>query len=96
MAEITTLGSKLSPILEELEEIILEHSSNNGIKPDYTKEGFRAGLMIFHSVLSDKMFEKQMNDGKTIEQAEKEAELMGYEVRALILKYTNIDTHEIY
>lgn len=91
-----TIGQKLSPILEEIESVLIEHAAHRGSKPDFTDTGFRAGVKIFMDVMMDKMFEIQMNEKKTIKEALKEAELMGYSIRSLILQYTRIDTHDLY
>lgn len=91
-----TIGQKLSPILAEIEDTLIGHAAYNGVKPDFTEEGFRAGVKIFMDVMMDKLYEVQMSEGKSIEQAAKEAEMMGYSIRALILQYTKIDTHNLY
>lgn len=90
------IGQKLSPILTEIEETLIDHAAYDGSKPEFTDEGFRAGIQIFMSVMMDKLFAIQMNEGKSIEKASNEAELMGYSIRALILQYTKIDTHNLY
>ena len=96
MEERKTIGQKLSPILEEIEGVLIDHSAYNGDKPDFTDAGFRAGVKIFMDVMMDKLYEVQMKDCKTIEEASKDAELMGYSIRSLILQYTKIDTHDLY
>ena len=96
MEERKTIGQKLSPILEEIEATLIDHSAYNGDKPDFTDAGFRAGVKIFMDVMVDKMLEVQMNEKKTIEESLKEVELMAYSIRSLILQYTKIDTHDLY
>lgn len=90
------IGQKLSPILEELENTLIDHASYNGSKPEFTNDGFRAGVQIFMSVMMDKLYEVQMSEGKTIEQSSNEATMMGFSIRGLILQYTKIDTHNLY
>lgn len=92
----TTIGQRLSPILEEIEGVLIEHAACRGSKPDFTDTGFRAGVKIFMDVMLDKLFEVQQVEGRTQEEVEKEATLMGYSIRALILQYTKIDTHDLY
>lgn len=91
-----TIGQQLSPILEEIEDKLIEFEAYENKKPEYTIDGFRAALKIFMSVLVDKTFDKQMRDGKTLDDACNETEMLGYELRALILKSTGIDTHKLY
>lgn len=91
-----TIGQKLSPILTEIEEMLIDHAAYDGSKPEFTDEGFRAGIQIFMSVMMDKLYAIQMSDGKSIEEASNEAEQMGYSIRAFILQYTRIDTHNLY
>lgn len=84
-----TLGQRLSPILGEIEDTLLEHEADQRGKPGFTDEGFRAGIKIFASVLLDKAWEHgqlQKADGETIGQA----------IRLLVKQYTGIDTHKIY
>jgi len=91
-----TIGEKLSPILAEIEDTLWEYEANCGLKPDYTMDGFKAGCKIFMSVLMDKMFERQRKEHCTQESSEKEAEMLGYKIRALLLEHAGIDTHELY
>lgn len=91
-----TIGKKLSPILAEIEDTLIDHAAYNGVKTDFTEQGFRAGVKIFMDVMMDKLYEVQITEGKSIDAASKEAELMGYSIRALILQYTKIDTHNLY
>ena len=88
-----SLGKSLSSILSEIEDTLLE---NNGIKPNFTNEGFRAGIYIFKSVVLDKMFELQNDENISIEIRSDMAKKCGEEIRGLIKKYCNIDTHELY
>ena len=90
------IGQKLSPILEEIEMTLLEFEANRGIKPEYTIEGFRAGIKIFMSVMVDKIFELQENENMTLEDRLKMVEKVGGEIRKIVKVYTDIDTHELY
>lgn len=91
-----TIGQKLSPILVEIEDTLIDHAAYNGSKPEFTDEGFRAGLQIFMSVMMDKLYAVQMSEGKSIDEASNQAEIMGHSIRALILQHTKIDTHNLY
>lgn len=93
---MSTIGQKLSPILVEIEDTLIDHAAYNGSKPEFTDEGFRAGLQIFMSVMMDKLYAVQMSEGKSIDEASNQAEIMGHSIRALILQYTKIDTYNLY
>jgi len=90
------IGQKLSPILEEVAETIWEAEAMHGLKPEYTVEGFRAGIKIFMSVLMDKMWELQQDETIDFETRMIMAQKAGKDVRTLIKTYTNIDTYDLY
>lgn len=94
--ENKTIGNKLSPILCEIEDTIWEFEANRGIKPEYTIEGFRAGIKIFMSVLMDKIWELQSDEKIEFKDRVKMVEKCGQDVRNLIKTYTNIDSHSLY
>lgn len=88
-----TVGEKLSPILSEIENTLLEF---NNTKPNFTNEGFRAGIYIFKSVILDKMFELQEKENINFDIRCDMAEKCGDEIRQIVKKYCDIDTHELY
>nr|DAI89648.1 MAG TPA: hypothetical protein [Caudoviricetes sp.] len=88
-----TLGQKLSPILEEIQDTLLE---NYETKPEFTMEGFKASLYIFQSALVDKMYSLQVDEDIPSDIKVDMALKLGEELRALIKTYCNIDTHELY
>lgn len=90
------IGTKLNPILEEIETTIWEFESNYGMKPQYSIEGFRAGIKIFMSVLMDKIWELQEDENIDLEDRIKMVEKVGEDIRKLVKTYTNIDTYELY
>ena len=87
------IGKELSPILEEIENSLLEFSD---YKPEFTKEGFRAAIFIFSSVMMDKMFEHQKLIKTDLKQREDQAEQLGTEIKILIEKYTGLDTFKLF
>lgn len=87
------IGEKLSEVYEEIEATLYEH---HGTKPNLTDKGFRAACKIFIDAIMDKMWDKQEAEGKDIEDRSKEAELLGYKIREIVLKHTGIDTHDFY
>ena len=78
-------------ILEEIETGLLEHAMriSDGIAEPYpyTDETFRACLQIFMGGIMWKMWEHEQG-GK--------AEELGNKIRGLVLRYTGIDTHNLY
>lgn len=94
--ENKSIGEKISPILCEIEDTLWEFEVNNGLKPDYTIDGFRAATKIFMSVLMDKIWELQSDEKVTMQDRINMVEKAGKDVRDLIKTYTDIDTHDLY
>jgi hypothetical protein len=90
------IGKQISPILSEIEDTLWEFEANIGAQPQYTIEGFRAGIKIFMSVLMDKMWNLQENETLTMEDRIKMVEKVGQDVRKLVKTFTDIDTHDLY
>lgn len=90
------IGQKLSPVLVEIEDTLLEFEANVGIKTEFTFDGFRAGIRIFMAVLMDKIWELQTDENIDMDTRCKMVEKCGEDVRQLVKTYTNIDTHKIY
>ncbi|PCI28436.1 hypothetical protein COB55_03885 [Candidatus Wolfebacteria bacterium] len=90
------IGKKLSPILSEIGDTILEFEVNSGAKPNFTDEGFRSGIKIFMSVLMDKMWELQENENMDMKDRINMSNKVGEDIRKLVKTYTNIDTHKLY
>ena len=90
------IGKKISPILSEIELALIEFEINVAKPPEYTDEGFRASVKIFLSVMLDKMWKLQEEEGIDINTRADMAEKLGNELRNIIRVYTNIDTHNLY
>ncbi|RLF56674.1 MAG: hypothetical protein DRN27_09235 [Thermoplasmata archaeon] len=90
------IGEKLSEVLVEIENTLWEFEANGGTKPEYTIDGFRAGIKIFMSVLMDRIWELQQDDKIDLQDRLNMANKAGEDVRKLIKIYTDIDTHELY
>ena len=90
------IGKKISPILSEIESALIEFEINVAKPPEYTDEGFRASVKIFLSVMLDKMWKLQEDEGIDINTRADMAEKLGNELRNIIRVYTNIDTHNLY
>lgn len=89
------IGIKLSPILEEIESTLLEHTVNNGEPQMFTDDGFRAATHIFTTALLDKAY-RVMKDEMPGAMCEINAELIGQDVRFLIQRYTGVDMRDLY
>jgi hypothetical protein len=90
------IGEKLSPILCEIEDTLLEFEASKAEKSNFTKEAFRASIKIFTSAMMDKMWELQEKELIDTDDRLKMAIDVGEEIRRLVKVYTDIDTHKIY
>jgi hypothetical protein len=88
-----TLGEKISPILSEIEDTLLD---NYETKPGFNDEGFRASIFIFQSALLDKMWELQEKENIQIETRTDMTTKCGEAIRSLVKTFTDIDTHNLY
>jgi hypothetical protein len=91
-----TLGEQLSPILSEIQDTLLDHDIEMRGQPKFTKEGFTAGIYIFQSVLLDKMWDMQEQEGMDLVHRMEMAEYAGTQIKKLVLEMTNIDTFKLY
>ena len=90
------IGQNISPILEEIENAIWAFEENDGQKPEYTKEGFRAAIKIFMSILMDKIWELQQDEKIDMDDRVYVVQKAGEDVRKLVKTYTDIDCHKLY
>lgn len=91
-----TIGSKLTPILVEIEETLLNFEANIGSKPNFSDDALRAATKIFCSVLMDKIYDLQQNENMDMRDRENMAFWAGCEIRNLIKNCTGIETHDFY
>ena len=79
--------------LDSLADVALEHYSES--KPNLNDESLLNALVVLQTVLHDKMFD--MCDELNLNKDEREqlAFDFGTELKLLVFKYTNIDTHEL-
>ncbi len=89
-------GVNISELLSEVENGMWERDFMELGSVGYTEKGFRAGIKIFMSVLMDKMWDLQERSKLTMEERNKLALSAGKDIRKLVLKYTGIDTHDLY
>ena len=77
-------------ILKEIASGILETAE---IKPNFSNDAFIDAVLIFQSVLMDKLYDSYKE--YPLELQEKRAQAAGEELRNFILKFTSLDTHEL-
>lgn len=91
-----TLGEKLSPILVELENALWEHDFHVNAPCRFTDEGFKAATKIMMSVMMDKSWSLMERENHSQKDRENMATAIGNDFRAMVKKYTDIDTHDLY
>lgn len=90
-----SLGERLHPILFEIEMTIRESMAHRIGRLHYPDKSIQSAATILMDVILDKMLDVQEYDKMDQDDRMKMAEACGKEIRALIWKYTNIDTHEL-
>ena len=65
-------------------------------KPEFTTEGFRSAISIFMFAMTDKLYENLEIRNATQNEAEFEAMQLGQELRQMVLRYTGIDTYDLF
>ena len=78
------------PILKQIATRMLEVAE---IKPNYSNDAFTDAVLIFQSVLIDKLYDSYID--YPLELKENRAQLAGEELRNFILKFTSLDTIEL-
>jgi hypothetical protein len=91
-----TIGEKIGPILNGIEDALWDHEILIGEQPYFTNDGFRAAVKIFMSAMMDKMYTLQKSEDIELEDKAAMAESLGRQIRTLVKTYCNIDTHELY
>lgn len=87
------IGKKLSPILNEIADTILEFNVSKGLPPKYDNSVLESATYIFMSVMADKMWELQEKENMDIEIRQKMGEELGHAIKKLIWIYTGIDSN---
>lgn len=89
-----SIGEKLSPILKEMADTILEYDVNVGFKPNYEKDALEDATIIFMSVFMDKIWELQEKEKISMDDRCNMVTKAGEDFRKLIKTFTGIDTHK--
>jgi len=80
------------PILKELAAGLLETAE---IKPNFSNDAFIDTVLIFQTVLTDKIFDCMQKYGNSHDDQIKMIQAAGNELRKLIHTFTGLDTHEL-
>jgi len=92
-----TLGEKISPILEEIEDTLWDREAFMPNSPHkFTEAGFRASIKIFMANIMDRIWILQEAEGMPLEDRMKMVEHAGNEVKKLVFEMTGIDTTKLY
>jgi len=90
-----TIGQKLSPVLEEIERTLWESEADERGAPEFTDKGFRAAIKIFMAAMMDRNY-RLRKENLALRDLENQALEMGKIIKALVHKYTNVNTHDLY
>lgn len=90
------IGKNLSPLLEEIENALLDFESEVEAQPQFTETGFRAATKIFASALMDYMWNMQEQENMPMNIREDMALKAGAELKNIVGTFTGIDTHKMY
>lgn len=91
-----SIGELLTPTLVKIEDAVITCAAKEIGPLDFPVEALRASCMIFDTVLMDFMFKLQEKENIPFVDRCKMAENAGKELRLLVKKYTDIDTHNLY
>jgi len=83
------MSNLYEPILKEIASGMLETAE---FKKDFSNDALVDALLIFETVLVDKVFDCMQADGSSHEDQENMIDSCGKELRKLIHTYTGLDT----
>ena len=90
------LGREISPILNNIEEILWETEAAELGLPEFTNEGFRSATKIFMAALMEQIYKKARKEKTDQKSIELVAEMTGKEIRKIILSTTGINPPDWY
>lgn len=94
------MNARLKELIEvaltEIEDVIIENSARANEPVNFSPDAFRASLMIFQTVMLERMWELQKSEGMEMTDREIMAFELGKELGKLIHVFTGIDTHQLY
>lgn len=80
------------PILKEIAFGMLETAE---IKPNFSNDAFLDAILIFQTVLTDKIYDCMKEDGIEFEDQIKMIETAGKQLKKLIHTFTGLDTFKL-
>ena len=92
---MTDKATLVSLIIDGVADMTLDMAVD-GIKPNYPQEAVGDSIVIFQSVIMDKLYDLQELEGMSQEQREKMATKCGEDLRKFVNTYTGIDTHKLW
>lgn len=91
------IGNLLTETLTNIESALWEFEYKKpGVRYNYTNEGIRASAKIFTTALLDAAVKKLDKEGIEGEDRVKQIKALAGEIRALTLKYTDLDLHKMH
>lgn len=90
------IGPKLTPILKEIEETIIEFDVMVGQPHGFDLDSLRAAAKIFMATMIDHLWQLGIEENIPMESRGQMAEKLGAELRKLMKTYTGIDSHDLY
>lgn len=82
----------MNPYEPILKEIALGMLDSAEIKPNFSNDALLDALLIFQTVLFDKVHDLQVDDKMKLKHGLEMAESLGNELRKMIHTYTGLDT----
>ena len=86
-----TLGEKLRPILQELEDLFIEHSAEERGDPEFNEQDMMAATWIFSSILFSLMFRRT---DKIL--SDEDVNSAGTAIWMLIKQFSGFDTRKYF
>lgn len=87
------VGEAITAALDTIEGVLLRI---HGEKPNFGDSAMRSATYLFATVLLDKMYDLQSREEMPLDVKTDMANKLGEELRALVKRYTDIDTVTLY
>lgn len=87
------VGEAITAALDTIEGVLLRI---HGEKPNFGDSAMRSATYLFATVLFDKMYDLQNKEKMSLDVRSDMALKAGEEIRALVKRYTDIDTVTLY
>jgi len=91
-----SIGEKIDPILNEINDVLWEFDTYVEEKPNYPLSSLNYATKIFSSVIMDKIMDLKLKENIPFIDVCNMAENAGKDIRKLIKIYTDIDTYDFF